>query len=231
MQQSIGYLRVSTREQGDSRNGLDAQRQALKDFAQAHGYTLLNIREEVASGALGLEGRPILQKVLAQAKRERCTVLVSKLDRLSRDVAFIAGLMSQRVPFVVAALGPDVDPFMLHIHAAVAEQERRMIGERTRLALAQLKGRGVVLGNLPSLPRAGASGRQVQRAQADAFAMRLQPTVARMQREGMTLKAMAQELNDNGTPTARGGSWGATTVANLLGRLDAMENEERTIGA
>lgn len=219
MRYALGYTRVSTQEQGDSRNGLEAQAHALREYADRHGWELLNIREEVASGGLGLDGRPVLQKTLAQAKKERATVLVSKLDRLSRDVAFISSLMGQRVPFVVAALGEGVDPFMLHIHAAVAEQERRAIGERTRLALASLKRRGVVLGNLSSLPTAQARGRAAQGAQADLFAERMRSTVARMRHAGMTIAQIAEELNTTGTATARGGVWGATTVRNLLVRL------------
>jgi DNA invertase Pin-like site-specific DNA recombinase len=219
MRYAVGYTRVSTREQGDSRNGLEAQAQALREYASLHGYQLLNIREEVASGALDLEGRPQLRKALVQAKKERCTVLVSKLDRLSRDVAFISGLMGQRVPFVVAALGEGVDPFMLHIHAAVAEHERRTIGERTRLALAQLKLKGVRLGNPSSMSRTAAMGRAAQVAQADAFARRMAPVVLPMWEAGLTLVGIATQLNASSVPTARGGLWGATTVANLLGRL------------
>ncbi len=95
---------------------------------------------------------------LAAARRHRGPVLVAKLDRLSRDVHFIAGLMAQRVAFVVAELGADVDPFMLHIYAALAEKERRMISERTRAALAVRKGQGALLGNRINLTQAGAAG-------------------------------------------------------------------------
>lgn len=222
MKTAYGYLRVSTREQGDSRNGLEAQREAVKAFALASGFELLGIVEEVASGALGLEGRPVLQRTLAKARQHKASVLVAKLDRLSRDVAFIASLMGQRVPFVVAALGEDVDPFMLHIHAAVAEQERRMISERTRLAMAQLKAKGVALGNPSNLVHAGSLGRDAQASSADAFAAKLLPTLSRMRRDGMTKQAMADELNAQGTPTARGGLWYATTVGNVLARLDKL---------
>ncbi len=219
MKEAYGYTRVSTREQGDSRNGLEAQTEAIKTFAALQGYTLLGISEEVASGALGLEGRPVLQRTLARARQHRCKVIVSKLDRLSRDVAFISALMGTRVPFVVAALGEDVDPFMLHIHAAVAEQERRLIGERTKAALAQLKARGVVLGNPSNIKHAGSLGVDAIKAQADTFAARLEPALRRMKREGMTLQAIASELNTQGTPTARGGVWAPTTVRNMLTRL------------
>src|SRR6478609_8423668 len=94
-----------------------------------------------------LDRRPQLKAALKAAKKARCEVAVAKLDRLSRDVAFISGLMAQRVPFIVVALGRNVDPFTLHIYAALAEQERRMISERTKAGLQAAKARGVVLGN------------------------------------------------------------------------------------
>src|SRR4029079_8678950 len=99
---------------------------------------------------------PQLAPALAEARRRRCPIAVAKLDRLSRDVHFISGLMAQRVPFIVAELGADADPFMLHIYAALAEKERALISERTRAALAQKKAQGVVLGNRTNLADASA---------------------------------------------------------------------------
>lgn len=218
MRPAFAYYRVSTREQGDSRNGLEAQAAAVATFAQGAGYVLQGEATEVASGGLPLPARPVLQRLLFQARHGKATVLVSKLDRLSRDVAFISGLMAQGVRFVVAELGDDVDPFVLHLYAALAEKERRLIGERTKAGLAQVKARGVALGNPINLPAAGVLGRDVQRAQADAFAARMRPTIERMRASGMTIAQVAQELNDTGVPTARGGAWGATTVANMLSR-------------
>src|SRR3954462_8688735 len=107
---------------------------------------------------------------LATARQQRCPVLVAKLDRLSRDVAFIAGLMAQRVPFIVAELGADADPFMLHLYAALAEKERRQISDRTRAALAARKERGTKLGNPTTTRAAAAAGRQAQVSAADQFA-------------------------------------------------------------
>ena len=125
---AIAYLRVSTQEQGNSRLGLEAQRAAVQAFAQAEGIKLLDIVEEVASGGLDLNQRPILAAALAAAKKAKAYVLVAKLDRLSRSVALISGLMAQQVKFMVAELGADTDPFMLHLYAALAEKERRLIG-------------------------------------------------------------------------------------------------------
>jgi len=218
MDKIIGYTRVSTQEQGTSRNGLEAQQADLHRFAAAEGYELVTVAEEVASGSLDLSKRPVLNKALALARKHRCAIVVSKLDRLSRDVAFISALMSKGVPFVVAELGADVDPFVLHLYASLAEKERRMIGVRTKEGLARLKARGVKLGNLDSLPVAAANGRASMVAAADAFAAAMRPAVMRMLNEKMSLQAIAREFNAQGTATARGGTWTAKTVANLVAR-------------
>ena len=124
MKPIVAYIRVSTARQGRSGLGLEAQRAAIARFCEAEGYEVVAERLEVETGkgADALDRRPELAAALSEAKRRKCPVLVAKLDRLSRDVAFIAGLMAQRVPFIVAELGPDADPFMLHIYAALAER-------------------------------------------------------------------------------------------------------------
>ena len=145
----VSYLRVSTREQGRSGLGLDAQREAVATFAQAEGFEVVaeHIEVETGKGADALDRRPQLAAALAEAGRLKCDVIVSKLDRLSRDVHFISGLMAHRVPFIVAELGVDADPFMLHLFAALAQKERAMISQRTKAALAAAKARGARLGN------------------------------------------------------------------------------------
>jgi DNA invertase Pin-like site-specific DNA recombinase len=145
----VAYLRVSSQRQGRSGLGLDAQREAVRRFAEIEGVDIVAeyVEVETGKGSDALDRRPQLRAALITAKTLRCEVAVAKLDRLSRDVAFISSLMSQRVPFVVASLGRNVDPFMLHIYAAMAEQERRMISERTKAGLAAAKARGVKLGN------------------------------------------------------------------------------------
>jgi len=144
----VAYYRVSTQKQGRSGLGLDAQRAAIRRFAEDEGLTVSSeyIEIETGKGADALERRPELAQALKSARKAKCAVVVAKLDRLSRDVAFISALMAQRVPFIVAELGMNADPFMLHIYAALAEQERRMISARTRQALAAARERGVVLG-------------------------------------------------------------------------------------
>jgi DNA invertase Pin-like site-specific DNA recombinase len=150
-------------------------------------------------------------------------VLVAKLDRLSRDVAFIAGLMAQRVPFVVAELGRDADPFMLHLYAALAEKERRLISERTRAALAAKRAAGGNLGNPRNIIAAGEIGRQVQVSAADQFATRLLPSLNAIRNAGaQTLDAICWALNDQGIRTARGKGWHVSSVANLSMHLAAL---------
>lgn len=152
MRPAIAYLRVSSKRQERSGLGLEGQLAIIQRFASER-YTIEAIYVESESGAR--DDRPELASALAQAKRLKCPVIVARLDRLSRDVAYIASLMAQRVPFIVAELGDDVDPFLLHIYAAVAEKERKLGGERTKAALAQAKLRGVKLGN-PRLAEARA---------------------------------------------------------------------------
>ena len=133
----IAYSRVSTREQGRSGLGRDAQISAIMRFADAEGFKVLRYftEEETGKGADALERRPQLAAALDLASLRHCPIIVSKLDRLSRDVHFISGLMTHKVPFIVAELGPDVDPFLLHIYAALAEKERNLISARTRETL------------------------------------------------------------------------------------------------
>ncbi len=146
-------------------------------------------------------------------------MVVAKLDRLSRDVAFISDLMARRVPFIVAELGADADPFMLHLYAALAEKERHLIADRTRVALAARKAQGVKLGNPTNLAEAGAKGAAAQRAEADAFAANVMPVVRQIQASGATTtRAIAEALNARGVRTARGGAWYSSTVRNLLTR-------------
>ena len=132
----IAYVRVSTARQGRSGLGLEAQRTALARFTETEGFRITGefLEVETGKGADALERRPQLAAALAEARKRRCPVLVAKLDRLSRDVHFISGLMAHKVPFIVAELGADADPFMLHLYAALAEKERSLISQRTREA-------------------------------------------------------------------------------------------------
>ncbi|HEY8033949.1 MAG TPA: recombinase family protein [Methylocella sp.] len=219
----IAYFRVSTREQGRSGLGLDAQRAAIARFALAEGFEVVGefVEVETGKGADALERRPQLAAALAEARRhgKSCSVAVAKLDRLSRDVHFISGLMTHRVPFLVAELGADVEPFMLHLHAALAERERKLISERTKAALAAATARGQTLGN-PRLADARALANARHSAGAEAFAVTVAPAIRAAQAAGAkTLREIAAALNGRGVTTARGNRWEAQTVANVLRRI------------
>jgi DNA invertase Pin-like site-specific DNA recombinase len=221
MESAVAYYRVSTKQQQRSGLGIEAQRATVTRFAEAEGLTIVAefVEIETGKGADALDRRPQLAAALATARTIKCSVLVSKLDRLSRDVAFVSGLMAQRVPFIVAELGRDADPFMLHLYAALAEKERSLIAERTKAALASKRASGARLGNPTNLPLAGSLGRATQVAAADEFVAGLLPLVLAIRETGaQTLEAMSQALNQRGIRTARGGTWRASSVANLFVR-------------
>jgi DNA invertase Pin-like site-specific DNA recombinase len=222
----VSYVRVSTSQQGKSGLGIEAQREALAHFAQAHGFDAVTeyVEVETGKGADALDRRPKLAAALAEARRRRCPVAVAKLDRLSRDVHFISGLMAHRVPFLVAELGPDVDPFVLHLYAALAEKERALISQRTKAALKAAKARGVRLGN-PQIAKAQAAGNARVRAEAERFAANVLPVIREAQRAGATsLRAIAQALNARGIATARGGTWTGVQVRLILRRMAPKGN-------
>jgi DNA invertase Pin-like site-specific DNA recombinase len=177
---------------GRSGLGLEAQRKAVASFAEAEGFTIIAEFTEIETGkgSDALDRRPELKAALKAAKKAKCEVAVAKLDRLSRDVAFISGLMAQRVPFIVAALGRNVDPFMLHIYAAMAQQERAMISRRTKEALAAAKARGVKLGT---------SGKKMAADNAAAAAARdaeLEPVLKELSQ--LSSRAVAAEIERRG---------------------------------
>ena len=216
----IGYVRVSTSQQGRSGLGLEAQKAALERFAASEGCALVRVFVEIETGkgADALERRPQLATALNEARRQRCPVVVAKLDRLSRDVHFISGLMVHRVPFVVAELGADVDPFILHLFAALAQKERAMISSRTKAALAAAKARGVTLGS-PQLLKARKNAVTTIKALADQHAANVVPIIREIRRAGATsLHQIADALNARGITTPRGGQWYASSVRNVLAR-------------
>jgi DNA invertase Pin-like site-specific DNA recombinase len=220
MRQIIAYYRVSTQKQGKSGLGLEAQRAAVRRFCDAEGFEIAREFTEIETGkghdALNL--RPQLATALSEARKRKCSILVAKLDRLSRDVAFISGLMAQRVPFIVAELGRDADPFMLHIYAALAEKERRLIGARTKAALQAAKAAGTQLGN-PRLSEAAERGTAAVKANAGRFAANVLPIIRQIQAAGATsLNAVAAQLNERNIPTARGGRWTHVQVGAVLAR-------------
>src|ERR1700736_619320 len=181
----VAYLRVSTSRQGRSGLGIEAQRENIARFAAAEGYEVIGeyVEVETGKGADALERRPQLTAALSAARKRKGSVVVAKLDRLSRDVHFISGLMSHKVPFIVTELGADVDPFILHLYAALSEKERNLIAGRTKAALAMRKAQGKVLGG-PKLHEARVLAQGVIKANADDHAAKVLPMIRSAQKAG-----------------------------------------------
>lgn len=217
---AIIYTRVSTTEQGKSGLGLESQKETIIDFCQTENIDIIGHYEEVETGkgADALDKRPQLAKALDHAKKERAYLLVSKLDRLGRNVSFISGLMESKVPFIVTQLGREADSFMLHLYAALSEKERELISTRTKAALKVLKDKGVKLGNRTNLDEARQLSNETNRKEADAFASNILSTVLQYRNQGESLPTIADRLNKMGVKTRRGGSWHPSTVANILKR-------------
>lgn len=214
---------MSTERQKSVRNGLEAQREEIEKFAAANGYELLEIVEEGVSGKYDLDYRPILKAAIQKCHKTKATLLVSKLDRLSRRASFIMQLMETKLKFVVAELGEDVSPLMLHIHCVIAEHERKAIGARTKAGLQAKKRLNPDWkpGNQKNLPEAGLKGAAATVKVADMFAERLRPGIERMKNAGMSLYAIANELNEQAVKTPRGGRWTVQSVSNLTQRWAA----------
>jgi len=231
MKHAIGYLRVSTQEQGRSGLGLAAQRYDIETFAAKEGMSIKSWFQDIQTGA-GRDAlllRPGLAGALKEARVLRCPVIVSRLDRLSRNVHFITSLMEHKVHFVVAALGRDCDNFTLHIYASLAEAERRMISERTKAGLARSK---KLLGlRHPSrrtkafLRRlrasAGAAQRQAAMERAEAYRVHIEWALSNPGRGGnpITFHGAAEKLNEQQLPSPMGGRWSSTTVRTNALRL------------
>jgi DNA invertase Pin-like site-specific DNA recombinase len=219
----VAYHRVSTDKQGRSGLGLDAQRNAVEDYIDGGRGELVAEYVEVESGKR--DDRPELERALHRCKVTGSTLLIAKLDRLSRNVAFISNLMDSGVDFVAVDF-PQANRLTVHILAAVAEHEREMISQRTKAALAAAKARGVRLGNPNGAAHLRGRGNteavEALRAGADAFAGDMAPVLEDVRAEGhASYRAMARELNRRGILTVRGGRWHPATVRNLIRRLRA----------
>lgn len=228
MKQVVMYRRVSTSEQGKSGLGLDAQANTIANFCKAEGLEIAAEFQDVASGTLPLIGRPGLTAALARAAKLKCAVVVSKLDRLSRSVAFISGLMANGVPFVVSELGADVDSFVLHLFAALGQKERQLISQRTKDALAPMVGTGK-LGNKFNLAAAQAKGSASNKAASAAFSSRVLPLIETLMAGGNSLNAIAVKLNGMNAPTMRGGRWTAKAVSRVVGSASPSEAKPKTV--
>ena len=222
----VEYYRVSTAKQGDSGLGLEAQQEAVRQFLKKADRTIRPPFIEIESGKKC--DRPQLLAALGVCRDTGATLLVAKLDRLSRDVPFIANLMKSGVPFV-AVDRPDADPFRLHIEAAMAEEESRKISERTRAALKAAKARGVKLGGYRGVkPTAEHRAMAVaaKKLAANRAALAVEPVIDEIRNGGVTsLGGIARELNARGVDAVRGGQWSAVQVQRLLARLARIFHE------
>jgi len=210
----VAYYRVSTDRQGRSGLGLEAQREAVRGYVAQRAGTVLDEFTEVETGKRS--DRPELAAALETCRRHKATLVIAKLDRLARNMAFVANLMEGRADFVAADM-PHADKFTIHIFAALAEEEGRRISQRTKAALAAAKARGVRLG------ATGALLAERYRAGAKAQAAELAPLVIELRRSGVTtVRGLAAALNARAIPTAGGGPWRAGTVHRLLQRVLAF---------
>jgi DNA invertase Pin-like site-specific DNA recombinase len=224
----VVYLRVSTARQGRSGLGLEAQRIATDAFVQQRGAKVLQTFTEVESGKL--DRRPELVKALHLAQVTGATLLIAKLDRLSRNAAFLLTLRDSGVRFIAADM-PDANELTVGIMALVAQQEREAISKRTKEALGAAKARGQKLGNpngaaaLKRAQRGNAAAVGELKARADAHADRLRPVLRDLAENGIvSLGAVAAALNERGMLTPRGGAWHKSSVRNLLGRLNSTNS-------
>jgi DNA invertase Pin-like site-specific DNA recombinase len=214
--QIISYLRVSTARQGTSGLGLEAQRSAVASYALAGGHTIVSEFVEVESGAKSQ--RPQLAEALDACRLHRATLVIAKLDRLARNVAFIANLMDGGVEFVACDL-PHANRLTLHLLAAIAEHEREMISQRTKAALQAAKARGVRLGNpngaaamLDGCKSAARASAAARRAKAARHAAAVGPTLTELCTTGLNNREVAAVLNRRGVPSPSGRAWYAEQV-------------------
>ena len=218
----VAYYRVSTAKQGQSGLGLEAQREAVRSYLNGGSWSLVAEFRETESGKRS--NRPALQEALAACRLHKATLIIAKLDRLARNVAFVSALMEAGVEFVAADF-PQANRLTVHILASVAEHEGRMISERTKAALRVAKERGVRLGGDRG-GRADDGARALAKAairkSADDRAAIVLPTIRTIQAAGTTsLRGIAEALNDQGIPSSRGGRWQAISVRRVLSRTSA----------
>ena len=207
----VAYYRVSTDRQGKSGLGLEAQQQAVSLFLAGRGEIIAEYTE-IESGKKN--DRPQLAAALELCQKHKATLVIAKLDRLARNVAFIANLMERNADFVAVDM-PEASRLTLHILAAVAEHEREMISKRTREALAVARTHGTKLGN-PRPEESLQRGRATHQQRADERRATLAPAIQELRNKGLSLRAVAAELNRRAIPTPKGKQWQAQTVKRML---------------
>lgn len=214
MKRFIAYYRVSTDKQGQSGLGLEAQQQAVRAYLNGGAWELVGEFTEIESGKK--DDRPQLAAALAACRKHKATLVIAKLDRLARNVAFIANLMEAGTDFVAVDM-PEANKLVLHIMAAMAQHEREAISARTKAALAAAKARGKVLGGFRGVSVDQSLGTQANAQKAKEWAQgEIGQEVADMKARGWSLWEIAHHLNDLGVKTRRGGEWQATTVKRVL---------------
>ena len=217
MENFVAYVRVSTKKQGNSGLGLDAQLDAIHNHCE--GGHIIKVFKEVETGT-SKKTRIVLDEAIAYAKRKNATLVIAKLDRLSRSVAFIANLIERNVNFVALDY-PDASPLMLQFASIIAEQETRLISQRTKAALAQAKKRGVRLGS-PNVKSISQKGVDANRKNAELFGKNIMPIIRDINDAGIySLRGIADALNARGVKTARGGIWHPMSVSNIIKRQTA----------
>lgn len=233
MKKYIAYYRVSTNRQGESGLGLEAQKASVREFVNGHGQ-LISEYMEVETGKRA--DRPELLKAMVHARRQKATLVIAKLDRLARNVAFTATLMESGADFVACDI-PEANKLTIHILAAVAEDEARRISERTKNALAAYKARGGLLGsNHPKCReiareagrRGSPVGAQRVAEQARAAYLDILPTMTRLRDAGKSLREIAGHLNENGYTTRQGQLWNPAQVKRVLDRCKRDFQHEDT---
>lgn len=220
----VAYYRVSTNQQGRSGLGLEAQGAAIDNFLNGGDWSLAGEFTEIESGKNN--DRPQLMAALEACQMTGATLLIAKLDRLSRDAHFLLGLQKANIKFVAADM-PEATEFTVGIMAVVAQQERKMISERTKAALAAAKARGTKLGNPQNLNAEAAKlgrvkGMQSRMKKADEFANSLYPMISNLQNQGLSLTSIAHQLNEDEILSARGKTWvwTPTAVRNIIQRVE-----------
>lgn len=209
----VAYFRVSTAKQGESGLGLDAQRFAVHDFSARDGAKIAREFVEIESGRKA--NRPELQNALAYCRKHKATLLIAKLDRLARNVHFISGLIESGANFIALDM-PQADRFMLHVYAAMAEEEARRISQRTRVALQAAKARGARLGANAKLLA------KERRASADKFAQQIGPRLVELLGSGASIRSITYTLNQQQIPAFAGGKWHPTAVARVSARYQRL---------
>jgi DNA invertase Pin-like site-specific DNA recombinase len=220
----VAYCRVSTTGQGASGLGIDAQRKAITDYLNGGNWELVREFVEVESGKRS-DNRPMLHQALDTCKRTGSRLLIAKLDRLSRNVAFIANLMESGVEFVAVDF-PNANRLTIHILAAMAEYERSMISKRTKAALQAAKERGVKLGSPKGISKdvalkGAARSLEERQKKADEHARRVYPVIKELQDQGLSLRGIAKKLSEGKELTSRGmTNWKAMTVKYVIERAN-----------